>query len=1471
MKYIFGFITAVSLILLAAFVSLRLESVQHTLAKKVSEELSVSYGIPTEITAIEIYSINEIRLKGVLVKDLQGDTLLHANEAQAHLNTTLLFDGLIRINTIGLGAGDIRLNRATADAPLNAQFIIDIINGNKKEDKNPKIDLRINQVSVYDGKVAYDVLDTAADSTVFDKNHIAVKGLDCNISLKKLNSEELELDVRSIHAEEKCGFMLKELSGRVEMKEKVLHLNGFDIKTGKSHISSESISIDLNNGLKDVSMRGNVKCHVLSPDDYAPFTDVQLRILPSISFNADGFYSKDSINAAITARTHSNDFNIKGHAALKAPLSSTRKGEVVIEECNASNDIVKQAIEFAGLKDIGYDIPGKLGDIFTNGMLTFHSDSINGDIELACKSGHFFVSGMVDTLGTYRAHINGMDLQLYDLTEIQSLRRCDITADMSGNWNDADNYLNVGAVVNDLVFNSYTYSPITLQGEYNRNSITANISTDDPNASLLVDATYNRNSNKKLKLMLTAGTFRPKRLNLIKTDKEQDFAFSLVGDYFDQGDGSRIINANINNLKYADEADTTYVNNIFFSDSKSTDERLFVLSSDFAQASIYGHFDAPSLFNSFVGILRSHLPVLGIAPNSTDDGKHNNSFYYDISITDGKPLAHFLDIPIAINEESKIKGMFDDRERQFSIDARINNLAFGGRRFRSLSIDGKSSDKYVDLKAQILKPTVTDPKTFKYEDTADDVVIRVNANISKDMIKGVVNWNNFKKNEPLMGMVRVDAGLFRDDNGELNLEAKIHNDSIIHNNQIWHITEGSISGNTNRLTAKNISLYNDEQSLCIEGIAGKSASDSLNVDVKNFELATIFDIINFKILSFGGKATGTAHVTGILSDPNAGGRFEVEGFKIDGGKMGRGDIYAGWDNKTKSIVLNADVYNEANAKSNVSGFLSQANDTITLMIDANDLNLNFLNKKLKSFVVNTRGTATGKVHLHGSWRAVNFDGAAAMHCSTTVKATNVRYHFTGDSMKFYKGTMEFANTKVYDRHGNQGMLSGKLLHKNLSNWKCDLHATVKNALAYDTEDFSSLPFYGSVYGDGYAIIKSDENGFYLKADVTTSPNSHFVYNANETSGARDNSFITFTDNSKKSKERTSAAQTKTETTKPKKSSGNMTLDFILNTNENLELKVYTNVQNDDYISIYGNGTINAEYVHGAGFNMKGHLDLERGFYKFTIQDIFPKIFEISKGSTIAFNGDPYKADLKLHTKYLVPSASLSDLTTEVATRKTVKVNCIMDVTGSLESPELAFDLELPEGSEEERELLASVANTPDQKNMQFIYLLGIGKFYSIDSNYAQSNDTNSSTAVESLISNTVSGQLNNMLGKIIDNDNWNLSGNISTSERGWNSMEVEGMIRGRMFNNRLLINGNLGYRENPIANRNVIGDFEVQWLLNPLNNWSVKAYSKTNDRYFSKTDLTTQGIGTSVRFDFDSWKWWKRRKEEEVLESETGK
>ena len=47
-------------------------------------------------------------------------------------------------------------------------------------------------------------------------------------------------------------------------------------------------------------------------------------------------------------------------------------------------------------------------------------------------------------------------------------------------------------------------------------------------------------------------------------------------------------------------------------------------------------------------------------------------------------------------------------------------------------------------------------------------------------------------------------------------------------------------------------------------------------------------------------------------------------------------------------------------------------------------------------------------------------------------------------------------------------------------------------------------------------------------------------------------------------------------------------------------------------------------------------------------------------------------------------------------------------------------------------------------------------------------------------------------------------------------MDVEGLLSGRLLNNRLLINGNFGYRDNSTnPNGNFIGDFDLQWLLTP--------------------------------------------------------
>ena len=1467
-KYIFGTVAVIAFLLFLSLMSLRLAPVKSRLASYASAELAGRYGIPLDVEEVEVRGLNDIRLRNVVLHGIDGDTVVCAEEARAYLQTKRLLDGEVRVNTLVFAAPDVRLSRTAPGEELNIQFLVDLLSRDKKEEKS-RIDLRINQLLMYDGRLSYDVLSEARDSIGFDPEHILVTDFACNLSLKELRDDRLDLYIRSISGKESCGLEVERLRANVLKEGDSVAVDNLELRTPHSNIVADRVVACADSIWSDVVVSGNVRSNCFAPDDVALFVDLPADAISPVRFSMDGYYRKDSADVVASLSAIDDSYGIKATAMAINPFAEQMQGRVIVDNCFADENVMATIVSYLKPDSPAFVLTGLAGGVHLSGDVSFDKDKLGGCLAVGCESGAIAANGYLASNWDYRLLLNGKELNMEKLAGVDGLETCEVNVEASGNLKAHDNYGTITGSVENLVYKGYHYAPIEFSGHCAADLITARLDSDDPNAKMRLTAKYSIADDRMLKLTLRSDRIAPTELNLYPSDKSQAFSFDLNGEYIDYGAGRTIMNAKIDNLYHMSGGDTTFVRNFYVSDNNAGEDRIFMVTSDFASASIYGDFDFKRIKSSLAGILKSHLPVLNITHDNDASPSFVNDFYYDVAITNTVPLTKMFNLPVTVLEPSGIKGVFNERENIFNVDGSINKINLNGGLIRALSINGKSGHGGLDLNVQLTKPLSRKKKDFDNNDQTEDIVVRINANVESDKIKGIVNWNNFKTDDVMMGMVRMDAGLGRNTKRELELTANIYEDSIIHKNRVWHVNEGTVSGRIDRLHVENIGLYSEGQSLKIEGVLGKEVSDSLNAYLNDVDVAAVFDFIKFKTLEFGGRASGTALGTGLLSAPNAGGHLTVENFSIDGAVLGDGNVYVGWENDTKSIVLGADIYNRENELSTVKGFLSQPNDTITLRIDAKNLNAAFLDKKLDKFISGIDGTASGNVHIHGGWRLVDLEGAVALYCSAKVNANNTRYYFTGDSIRFSRGIMAFDNARIYDRFGNRGSLSGQLGHSNMSQWTCNFNIKANEMLVYDTDDFGTLPFYGTVFATGDAMIKSDGTGFLLKANAKSMPGSRFIYNSNVTSGARDNSFVTFTDNSRRKKKEELPILDVEKKNAFSKTASKLTLDFMLDVNEHLDVKVYTNLQNDDYISLSGAGPVNAIYDDKTGFSMKGNLNLVRGLYKFTIQDIFPKVFDISKGSTIAFNGDPFRAALNLKAKYLVPSASLSDLSTEIARRKTVKVNCVMDITGTLASPNLAFDLELPEGSEEERELLASVASTPDQKNMQFVYLLGVGKFYTFDTNNAQAGMTNSSSAVESLISNTISGQINNMLGKIINNGNWDISGNISTSERGWNSMEVEGMLRGRLLDNRLQINGNLGYRENPIANRNVIGDFELLWLLSPKYNWNIKAYSKTNDRYFSKTDLTTQGVGTSILFEFDRWKWWGKKKKKKAGEDDS--
>ena len=328
-------------------------------------------------------------------------------------------------------------------------------------------------------------------------------------------------------------------------------------------------------------------------------------------------------------------------------------------------------------------------------------------------------------------------------------------------------------------------------------------------------------------------------------------------------------------------------------------------------------------------------------------------------------------------------------------------------------------------------------------------------------------------------------------------------------------------------------------------------------------------------------------------------------------------------------------------------------------------------------------------------------------------------------------------------------------------------------------------------------------------------------------------------------------------------SADIHLNLAIEATPDATMRIIMDPTAGDYISGRGSGNIRTEFYNKGDVRMFGNYTIDQGIYKFSLQEVIRKDFTIDEGSTISFNGAPLDATLDINARYTVNSVSLNDLMPNAGMlgldQTNVKVDCLMNLSGQLTSPGIKMNLEFPNERDEVQTIVRSYITTDEEMSMQILYLLSIGKFYASES----AGGTQNSDVMSSVLSSTLSGQLSNALSNIIDNNNWNVGTNLSTGERGWTDVEFEGMLSGQLLNNRLLINGNFGYRDNPLSNTNFVGDFEAEWLVNRSGTIRLKAYNETNDRYYTRTNLTTQGIGIIFKKDFNKWSellFWNRWK-----------
>lgn len=1436
---------------------LRLDAVQQRAASGITLAIKEFSDLPLSIGSVQVQHLNKIVIKEIYLTDEEGDTAIGIPKITAHLSPLYMLKGDVQVNTLIVGNPAIRLYRKEKGSPLNIQFLIDRLSGDSTKQASITPDIRINQIQIYEGTARYDVGERKKEeTTLFDPEHIYVENFSANLSLKKFKNDSIAMHIRSLSGRENCGFNLDRITADINATKEAIKINKLQITLPNSKISSGGITINSKKGGSCI-VKGSIHGKQITPADFATFLPTLAdETLPNAEFKATINGNAKKSNAEISLATSDNSFSLQMNATTDNLLNPQESTLTI-----SNGEITTKAIEH--IQKILCDSTGKLdilkrfGEITLEGNTTKNSKGLQGGLYINSSCGTIDGKLTADKKENYSATLQMKSLKLGKILQNHDFGTCNAVADIQGQLGTTTD-IAFNSTINNLEYKKYEYSPIDIIGTFNENRLETTINIDDPNADGQLSCTYSNGERKEFKITASIDSLKLDSLNI--GNGEHGVISATADGVYNEYEGDKsLFDLRIYNITQTIGKKTKNTRLVHIVDNNLLTNRNLIVNSDFLDAKVAGQFNYTSLANTFKEIVKTHTPSLSTEQNKTTS---NNAYIFNIDIKNTANISNLLELPFTIHERASITGQCDDNRKLFHAAIKLNNADINGRKYRKIEANLFANDSAATIRGTLSTPKVVGKKV-KYSTPASDLQMSINTTAKENQINTVLEWH--RDTVPLdKGELKVNIGLTGKGN-EIIAEANIAPSEITYNSTEWKLSNCNIKYSKNEISVDNLHLASDERSLTAKGRLGKTAEDIFNVHLNDINLETILDIVNFRAVTFGGNATGNVTLSSALDSPEFESKLNVNKFTFEDGYLGKLSFAGNWNKEKKAIMIHSDIYDVDNAHTIVHGFVSPANDTINLCIDADRTRLAFLNSMLDGIISDVTATATGQIYVIGSLSNPNLEGSAKAYGAMHVTTTGCTYMLHGDTIKLTRDKIAFDHTFITDSYGHTGYIDGSVDHKSLSHFTCNLDIHAENLLAYHSNGFNQNPFYGTTFVTGDANITANSKGLFIHADIRSDKNSSFIYDATSIGTTTSSNFIKFTDRNKKN-----ITLEQEEEDAPRRSLlSRLNLEFMIDVTPDILLKVFTNVRTGDYIDLYGSGPITAVYDEKEGFSMKGMLNLERGTYKFTMQDIFPKEFDIIKGSTLEFNGDPFLADLNLNTKYLVPSASLSDLDPDGRRHKSVKVNCLMDITGKLDAPQLAFDIELPDASEEEREILASAINTPEQKNMQFVYLMGIGKFYTYDYNRSDGG-SQSSSAMEALISNTISGQLNNMLSQIIDNRNWNISGNFSSGERGWNNMEVEGILEGRLLDNRLLINGNFGYRENPLANSNFVGDFEVQWLLDKNGNVSLKAYNKTNDRYFSESTLTTQGAGVILRHDFNDWRWWLKnnKKKKEVKETE---
>jgi len=1076
------------------------------------------------------------------------------------------------------------------------------------------------------------------------------------------------------------------------------------------------------------------------------------------------------------------------------------------------------------------------------------------DVHLKTSDGNVGIKGTANNISdkkaaVYDLAVSGDNIQLGKLLQDSSMNIFSGSLKIKGKGLElATAHMQYSGNIAAFDYHGYRYNNINAIGTINQNIIDARVNSADPNLLL--------NSNTTIDLNKSGQAFKTnthiENADLLKLGFSKDslqIKTDIVSDLHLNETGKLNGTATVTSTNFYFDQKNHFFDTLELAAKDSASWQDLVLKTPFANATVKGEFALQDIPAAIKTIADRYYKI---GSNDTLFTKRvvvrmNIDVHHPEKIKDfipGLKTVTPFSIAGAINTDSSIVGLY----------TAINKIQYQDYVFDSVllfSAHIPSREKFKNMTYSFGFRKLTSP-SFNIP----------GASLTGDVVNGKISGK--LKLEDSEGLPRylIPFGLISDP-----VKPMLHfSDTILINKQPWICDHDNVIYlNMDELKGSRFTLSNQEERISVTADTLSREGLPLNLQFNNFRLRNISDIVIADTASIDGTCNGNVSIRS-LRDFLFTSALKIDSLKFAGNNAG--DLTLDVRQEEENIISAAAALKGYGNDVQLDGTYNTKSGKPDLTLDIHQFNIKNAGPFTKEYLADLQGTLKGKLNISGTMEKPGLNGSLQLDSLRTVyKAYNTFINIPSAAILFNQDGIKLQNFNFRDTAGNTGSISGSILTPDYRNYQLDLKIKAKNLEAVGPKKFTEQAAYGPARADVDLSITGTEKEMLIDGSVALADKSELTYiYIPEDNILQGEGLVEFFDPS--NPEDSTLKKAKTETT-----SSVIGMSVNIKATNSSTVVIMMDQVTGDQLRVKGNADLNVTKEPGGQLLISGNYTLEEGVYDLSILQLIRKQFQIQKGSSITWSGDPLKGKMNITALYKIKTTAAELLTdmqaSSGASKQKMNFEVYLKLQKELLKPDISFKLDM---LKQDQELFDGVVynrikqinSNPAELNKQVMGLLAISHF--IADNPFSSLGAGASSSLESSMYATagemLTRQVSSLLGSAVKEVDINLgleSAEDYTSGSTKKNTNLNVDLTKSFADNRLSVYvGSTfsleGQNQNTNAVAGLAGNVILEYLLTKDGKYRVKGFRTTENDLTLQALVVKTGASFVVVFEFNKAK-----------------